>query len=280
MGVNYIVAGGKGAALLALVVWGLFVAPVWGDEQFPLRSRYPTVKLVDLAQLQAMRPNVIIVDARSSYEFETLHIKGALNVDLGSPGFIEAIKALRAESPHPIVFYCNGHGCMRSYQATLEAQNAGVSDVSAYDAGIFEWVKANPADSVLLGRSPADPASLIPDSKLQAHILDAAEFEKRIDDSVIILDVRAAFQKDATSLFPTRQRTVPLDFKALKPYLDQARRERKTLLIYDDAGEQIRSLQYYIEAEKVDSYYFLAGGAKGYYKYMMKDIVGGSSNKK
>lgn len=266
-----------GYAWLLLTALLLAAAPAWASDEMPGRSRYPTVKWVELAQLQAMRPNVIIVDTRSRYEFDTLHIKDAVNVVLGEKGFVEAIKALRAESTHPIVFYCNGRTCMKSYQAALEAQNNGVGNVFAYDAGIFDWVKAYPDDSVLLGRSPVDAASLIGKAKLDAHTLSPADFEKRIGDNALILDVRDKFQQEAITLFPMRQRSVPLDNAALKKYVEQARQEGKTLLIYDEAGQQVRWLQYYLESEKVASYYFMAGGAKGYFDLMMGDIVGRSA---
>lgn len=266
-----------GYAWLLLTALLLAAVPAWASDEMPGRSRYPTVKWVELAQLQAMRPNVIVVDTRSRYEFDTLHIKDAVNVVLGDKGFVEAIKGLRAESPHPIVFYCNGRTCMKSYQAALETQNNGVGNVFAYDAGIFDWVKAYPDDSVLLGRSPVDAASLIGKAKLDAHTLSPADFEKRIGDNALILDVRDKFQQEATTLFPMRQRSVPLDNAALKKYVEQARQEGKTLLIYDEAGQQVRWLQYYLESEKVAAYYFMAGGAKGYFDLMMGDIVGRSA---
>lgn len=268
-----------GYAWLLLTALLLVAAPAWASDEMPGRSRYPTVKWVELAQLQAMRPNVIVVDTRSRYEFDTLHIKDAVNVVLGDKGFVEAIKALRAESTHPIVFYCNGRTCMKSYQAALETQNNGVGNVFAYDAGIFDWVKAYPDDSVLLGRSPVDAASLIGKAKLDAHTLSPADFEKRIGDNALILDVRDKFQQEATTLFPMRQRSVPLDNAALKKYVEQARQEGKTLLIYDEAGQQVRWLQYYLESEKVAAYYFMAGGAKGYFDLMMGDIVSRSAKK-
>jgi len=249
-------------------------AAVWASDDMPGRTRFPTVKWVELEQLKAMRPNVIIVDARSRYEYDTLHIKDAINLVYGDKGFIEAVKALRAESPHPIVFYCNGRTCMKSYEATLDAQNAGVGNVFTFDVGIFDWVKAYPDDSVLLGRSPVNAASLIGKAKLDAHTLSPTEFEKRIDDNAIILDVRDRYQQEGTTLFPMRQRSVPLDNNALKRYVEQARAEGKTLLIYDATGGQVRWLQYYLESEKVVSYYFLAGGAKAYFDMMMGDIVG------
>jgi rhodanese-related sulfurtransferase len=274
---NYSRIGYVGLLLAVLLLAG---GGVWASDEMPGRSRYPTVKWVELAQLQAMRPNVIIVDARSQYEFDTLHIKDAVNIVLGAQGFVDAIKALRAESTHPIVFYCNGRTCMKSYQAALEAQNGGVDNVFAYDAGIFDWVKAYPDDSVLLGRSPVDPARLIGKDKLKAHTLSPAEFEKRIGDNTLILDVRDQFQREAITLFPMLQRSVPLDNAALKKYVDQARQEGKTLLIYDETGQQARWLQYYLESEKVDSYYFLAGGAKGYFDLMVGDIISRSDKTK
>lgn len=266
-----------GTIWLWLAAMLLAAGSAWASDEMPGRSRYPTVKWVELEQLQAMRPNVIIVDTRSRYEYDTLHIKDAVNVVLGEKGFAAGIKALRAESQHPIVFYCNGRTCMKSYQAALEAQNSGIVNIYAYDAGIFDWVKAYPADSVLLGRSPVDTAALIGKDKLQAHILSPAEFEKRIGDNSLILDVRDQFQREAITLFPMRQRSVPLDNKALQKYVEQARQEGKTLLIYDEAGQQVRWLQYYLESEKVAAYYFLAGGAKGYFEIMMGDMVGRSA---
>jgi rhodanese-related sulfurtransferase len=263
--------------LLLLAAVLLAGGPVWANDGMPGRTRFPTVKWVELEQLKAMRPNVIIVDARSRYEYDTLHIKDAINLVYGDKGFIEAVKALRAESSHPIVFYCNGRTCMKSYEATLDAQNAGVGNVFTFDVGIFDWVKAYPDDSSLLGRSPVDPARLIGKDKLKAHTLSVAEFEKRIDDSAIILDVRDRYQQEGTTLFPMRQRSVPLDNNALKRYVEQARAEGKTLLIYDATGGQVRWLQYYLESEKVASYYFLGGGAKAYFDMMMGDIIGRSA---
>ena len=72
---------------------------------------------------------------------------------------------------------------------------------------------------------------------------------------------------------------MPLDNAALKKYVEQARQEGKTLLIYDEAGQQVRWLQYYLESEKVAAYYFMAGGAKGYFDLMMGDIVSRSAKK-
>ncbi|MGE0082028.1 MAG: rhodanese-like domain-containing protein [Thiohalomonadaceae bacterium] len=252
----------------------MFAGAAWGNDEFEGRRLYPTVKWIGLEDLHARRDAVELVDVRSRYEYETLHVAGALNIPVGESGFGEKVRALRAASDKPIVFYCNGRTCMKSYEAVLAAEKAGVSNVLAYDAGVFDWVKQYPDKSELLGQSPVDPARLIGKEKFAAHMLEPEAFEQRIGERTLVLDVRDQYQQEGTSLFPAVQVSVPLDNKALKRYVDQAKREGRTLLIYDAAGHQVRWLQYYLEAEQVPSYFFMAGGAKAYYDRMIADLIG------
>jgi len=266
--------GWMGLFAALFVLWGVVSATAQAEEEeFKGRILYPTVKWVSLEKLTSLRPNVIIVDARSNYEFDTLHIKGALNIPLSDRSFVDQVKKLRVDSKFPIVFYCNGRTCMKSYQAALKAQDAGVGDVFSFDAGIFDWAKAHPDEAVLLGKSPIDPTMLISKEKLQAHFLAPGEFEKRIGPSAIVLDVRDRFQQEATTLFPLVQHSVPLDNAAMKKYVEMAKQQGKTLLIYDATGHQVRWLQYYLEDEKVPSYYFMTGGAKGFYDGLLGALV-------
>ena len=83
----------------------------------------------------------------------------------------------------------------------------------------------------------------------------------------IVLDIRDTIQKNSINLFPMRQRSVPLDNTQLKIYIDMARNENKTLLFYDAVGKQVRWLQYYLEEEGAENYYFMKGGAKAFLAY-------------
>ena len=49
------------------------------DEGFPGRAEYPKIPLYQKAQLLKDLNNVVVVDARSSLELETLRVKGAVN---------------------------------------------------------------------------------------------------------------------------------------------------------------------------------------------------------
>lgn len=237
------------------------------DETFPHRSLYPRVATIELEDLYSKRNDVVIFDVRSSYEYDTLHIKGAQHLALDDREFVTALQLLRKTENRPLIFYCNGHTCKKSYKATQKAMRGNVDNVFAYDAGIFEWTKAHPDEAVLLGKTPVDPNRLLSKEKLNAHMLEPNAFGKRVGNGNITLDIRDSQQKDSLTLFPTRQRSVPLDNNKLKSYVDQAKNKGKTLLIYDAVGKQVRWLQYYLESEGLTDYYFMKGGAKAFLNY-------------
>ncbi len=241
--------------------------PLLAEETFPHRSLFPKVETIELEELYSKRNDVVIFDVRSSYEYDTLHIKGAQHLALNDREFVSTLQTLRKQESRPLVFYCNGHTCKKSYKATQKAMRVNVDNVYAYDAGIFEWTKAHPDEAVLLGKTPVDPAQLLSKEKLNAHMLEPNAFGKRVGNGNITLDIRDSQQKDAMSLFPTRQRSVPLDNSKLKTYVDKAKSKGKTLLVYDAVGKQVRWLQYYLESEGVTDYYFMKGGAKAFLNY-------------
>ena len=237
------------------------------DETFPHRSLYPRVATIELVDLYNKRNDVVIIDVRSSYEYNTLHIKGAQHLALNDREFVTTLQLLRKQDGRPLIFYCNGHTCKKSYKATQKAMRGNIDNVFAYDAGIFEWTKAHPDEAVLLGKTPVDPARLLSKEKLNAHMLEPNAFGKRVGNGNITLDIRDTQQKDSLTLFPTRQRSVPLDNSKLKSYVDKAKSTGKTLLVYDAVGKQVRWLQYYLESEGLTDYYFMKGGAKGFLNY-------------
>lgn len=78
---------------------------------------------------------------------------------------------------------------------------------------------------------------------------------------VIILDVRDPFQRNSTALFYGKEHRVYInDASGLDKYIAQANNEGKKLLIYDEVGEQVRWLQYYLEGKGAKSYSFMKGG--------------------
>jgi len=253
--------------LLLLPLLLLFTSVVKADEAFPLRSLYPKVPPIELEELRERLDQVVVFDVRSGYEYDTLHIKGSRHLALNDADFIPTLQQLRQENASPFIFYCNGHTCKKSYNAAQKAIRANLDNIYVFDAGIFAWTSAYPEQATLLGKSPVDPKLLLSKEKLAQHMLEPEAFGQRVGADTIVLDIRDTMQKNAISLFPMQQRSVPLDNAKLKVFVDQAKNENKTLMIYDAVGKQVRWLQYFLEEQQVPSYYFMKGGAKGFLDY-------------
>ena len=233
---------------------------------FPHRTSFPDVPIVSTADLASGFDRMVTVDVRTRYEYETLRVKDAVNIPVTDKNFVERTKALRAQhAGKPLVFYCNGKTCKKSYDAARLAVQAGVGDVFCFDAGIEEWSKTNPERTALLGRSPITPADLITGDQFKARVISATDFEKRIGPQALVLDIRDLIQRDI-AVFPFREERVTLDQKdRLESVIERAKSQNKTLLVYDKAGHQIKWFQYYLESKGVKNYYFMKGGEEGYY---------------
>lgn len=243
------------------------------STEFPGRVKYPTVSYIKIADFQKIKDKVIIVDVRSAYEHKTLRIKGALNIPLSSSGYVSNMKKLRKENPNKqIVVYCNGKTCMKSYKAALKCKQHDIKNVVSYDAGIMDWATTYPNDAVLLDENPINPKKVISKKTFKTFLIAPEKFENKIGQgNVLVLDVRDRFQRDATGLFPGKEQRVYINnASGLDKYIAKANREEKTLLIYDEVGKQVRWLQYYLEGQGADSYFFMKGGVVSYYKYLEK----------
>ncbi len=235
-------------------------------QEFPGRAIYPKLPVIETEALARDFDRYNIVDVRSNYEYDTLHIDGAVNIPLNKPGFARKVLKLM-ENGKPVVFYCNGHSCYKSYKATRKALRAGLDQVAAYDAGVFDWARAYPDRAVLLGQKPLDPERLISKEQLQQHMLSPEEFAQRAQGNAEILDVRDATQRGLIEIFPFRQTNIALDeTDRLDRFLQKMKNSGKPLLVYDAAGKQVRWLQYRLEQAGIRDYWFMKGGMKGWFK--------------
>ncbi len=259
------------ATVLLLMSWSVLAE----ETEFPGRKTYPNVSVISLEQLEARRDETLVVDVRSAHEYQTLHIKGAINIPVSDVDFAVKMADLRAENVKDIVVYCNGKTCMKSYKAARKSAAAGISNVLAYDAGIMDWARAYPGDTILLGKVLGNPGRLISKKTFKKHLLSPDAFSERMASSkAYVLDVRDLIQRDSLGLFPGRERRVHLDnTKKLNRYIRKALRQNRSLLIYDATGKQVRWLQYYLRSRGVKNYYFMAGGVRAYYREMTNDFV-------
>jgi rhodanese-related sulfurtransferase len=242
------------------------------DEGFPGRSheKYKDIPYIELEDLHKKYKDMIIVDVRSKFEYDTLQIKDSINIPVGVKTFGEEVQKLRQKTDKPLVFYCNGRTCMKSYKAAKDAMDVGVKDVYSYDAGIFEWAKAYPDKAVLLGKSPVDSRDILSAKQFKARLLNPDKFSDMATEDpskVIVLDIRDKYQRAGVGFFPIQERWTSLNkMDKVYDYIRKAKEKGKTLFIYDEVGKQVRWLQYALEREGVKDYYFMDKGATGYYK--------------
>lgn len=260
----------KITTLLIAAICLFSFADVFAAGDFPGRKKYPKVPYIELADLAKQFKDVVVVDARSILEYETLHVVGSVNIPVAKKSFEAKVAKLRAGTTKPIVFYCNGRTCMKSFKATKKAMEHGVKNVFSFDAGIFEWTKANPKLAVLLGKSPVNVANLIPKKVFKKRFLHPDAFSDQATSpakKTLILDVRDKYQRAGIGFYPGKERWASLDEKKkLRKYIKKAIDQKRTLMIYDEVGKQVRWLQYELERAGAKDYYFMAKGARGYFK--------------
>ncbi len=234
------------------------------DIPLPLRAEYPDVKTIEIEDLYRNMDKYIIIDVRSRYEFGTIHINGARNLPLSKKWFVDAIRRVSNSSDKPLVFYCNGITCRKSYKACMTARQNQLNNIFAFDQGVLNWTKVHPDQAVLLGETPADIDKMISNEKFKEHLLSPAEFVNKISEQTAVIDVRDKFQRENVIL---KEATRHITLNNPSGIFDIAKKEEKTLLIYDAVGKQVRWLQYHLENASVNNYFFMEKGVNGYLEY-------------
>jgi rhodanese-related sulfurtransferase len=252
--------------LMALL---LFSSTIWATD-FPLRSKYPNVKTISTEEVAKEYDNLFIIDARSSFEYQVIHINKAVNNPISdTKNFIPNLFKITKGTKNKIVFYCNGITCGKSYKAAKKAMEFGLTNVYAYDLGIFNFSKAQPKLVTLMGKTPVDNNKLISKDRFKKHLLSATAFkEKCSGDNVVLFDGRDRIQKKQTPDW-IKSKALPSPFKGLLKLLKGTGYKKtvsgKTLCFVDQAGKQVRWLQYYLEDLGYTDYYFMKGGMFAFY---------------
>lgn len=236
---------------------------VQANDDYPLRDKYPEVKWIDTDELYDALGDAIVVDARNAMEYNVIHIAGSRNYLVGKmkKGDLLQLRALSSETP--LVFYCNGHNCSKSYKAAEKARFWGFDNIYAYDAGIFEWSEAYPEqveffDEVL---SAAElKTKLIGKSDFAAACLEPEQFMAKVNQgSYRLFDVRDRKERGENPMRLTGTTKLTVDemvgFLAKPGALPSS-----GLLVFDNVGKQVRWMQYYFEKHGITDYHFLKGG--------------------
>jgi rhodanese-related sulfurtransferase len=108
------------------------------------------IMVVDPGKAKSLLDNgVMMIDARVANEYAEAHIKGAKSIpykeksakvrefDASLDSF--DLTKLPADKVAPIIFYCNGTECWKSYKASVVSVRAGYKKVYWLRTGIPDW---------------------------------------------------------------------------------------------------------------------------------------------
>lgn len=84
---------------------------------------------------------VVFIDVRNSRLFTKSHIPGAVHLDFKYSYDEQKLNNV-ASLDQPIVIYCSGVACSRSYRASEKAVSWGYTKVKYFRGGIVDWRKA------------------------------------------------------------------------------------------------------------------------------------------
>lgn len=245
--------------LLAITALFICSIPLVFSTELSLDERYPNVRTISSSEFNRQFGEVLIVDVRSPFEFSVLHITNSINIPIANKGFIPELKELRATDKRAIVMYCNGGSCEKSYQAVSKAQAYNIKNVYAYNLGILSWAREFPQRTTFLGESGFSFDQLISAKKFAYHNLSYQMFVAKIHFEAWVIDIREPFQRELT---PFNFKTIQTPANNFNSIFKRIKGKPRPLLIFDAAGEQVRWLQYMLEAEGIKNYYFLRGGVK------------------
>lgn len=93
----------------------------------------------------------LVVDTRVAGEYVEQHIKGAVSVPYRERSAKSVdfdarldrfdLTRLPADKSRPVIFYCNGGECWKSYKASMAALRAGYTRVYWLRGGVPEWTQ-------------------------------------------------------------------------------------------------------------------------------------------
>ncbi len=236
--------------------------------EFPLREKFPETTPISIAEVHNNFATYTIIDVRSKFEFDTIHINGSQNIKVSHRGFEKWLQEAVAKD-QKVVFYCNGHTCAKSYKAARKALKIGYANSLVLDAGIFEWAKAHPDKTTFLGKSPANVSQLMASKDdFASRNFPFEQFKaKASQPNTILIDIRDPYQKSKESDRSVKLELPDMPIKHINITLDKFMHLikgqhyiDKNILIYDATGKQIKWLGYHLDAAGYTSYYFLKGG--------------------
>jgi 3-mercaptopyruvate sulfurtransferase SseA len=130
---------------VALIQKGAVVSTAQHGDVDTTKTFVPTAEgaiSLDEMKTQFDAKTAVIIDARSTEEYEEGHIPGSINVPHDRlPEFQDVLNREVSNDAH-VICYCRGPSCDFSDLLATELKIIGWQDVSVFSGGWEEWTKA------------------------------------------------------------------------------------------------------------------------------------------
>ncbi len=210
-----------------------------------------------------------LIDTRSRFEYDILHMKNAIHVPVATM-VREDLERLRKRNPRrAIVFYCNGQSCSKSRIAFRQAERWGFRNIYHFRPGIRDWAKEHPEKVLYFGKilrhNSAGLARLFGPHQDNKNALSPGQFVTGSrQPEVLVVDIRDVSERDKYPINLPNLHHYPLD--RLVKYLKSGSRRvaGRKLFVLDGGGSQASWLRF-LFADQVDQdVVFLKGGARAW----------------
>lgn len=125
------------ATVMFALVWS---ACVGAAEKARVPDSLPGAMLVDAKWVKSAldrRESLLVLDARIASEFAQGHLPGAVNLDEKAGVTLQS--TLPRDKSSPVLFYCNGPKCLKSFESAKKTLELGYRKVYWFRGGIPEW---------------------------------------------------------------------------------------------------------------------------------------------
>ncbi len=110
-----------------------------GTSQSASAQVKQTISVNDFEKKLVEQPATQLIDVRTADEYNSGHLKNAVNIDVRSEGFEQGLAKL--DKTKPVLVYCLSGG--RSSSAADKMQALGFKTVFDMDGGITDWKGAD-----------------------------------------------------------------------------------------------------------------------------------------
>jgi len=225
------------------------------------RDLYPDITFIEADSIRKDYLNYTIVDVRSNYEYRILRMADSVSIPANDASFDVRLRNLVRKHKQTVILYGNGGKDRHAHDAARVAKRNKIDNILVYDGDMQSWAEISPEFTELNGKAIAADNELIPSSALQDKLVSDEDFtQKFAEGDSYLLDIRDDVQ---TIQYPLQSSSIhiPLDHQSkLLQFLNRAKLEDKSLLIYDDFGLQSRWMMYQLEKLDIENYCFLENG--------------------